>query len=90
MGLSWAMEPLDHRGELRSGHEGPDDDGARVIVADVLASSARELSANRLWLGRWTDYSGRIITPSEHERKREELMARRLDQIDSNSRGPRT
>jgi hypothetical protein len=86
---AWAMDALDHRGDVQLGHAGPDDDGARVIVAGILALDSRERSAYRLWLGRWTDYSGRIITPSEQQRRREDLMSARENHIEKEPRGGR-
>ena len=68
---------LDHRGGIVPDYPASSESATVVIVAGVMALTERERASLRSWLGRWTDYTGRIITPSEHETRLERLRLKR-------------
>lgn len=73
----WSMPLNIHpRSEPVLDHPLPGESATIVIAAGVLTLEPRERMAYRQWLGRWTDYSGRIITPHEHARRTEEMLKR--------------
>jgi hypothetical protein len=65
----WMFNGMDHRGTVAPDHPPPTEAATTVIVAGVLKLVPRERVAYRQWLGHWTDYTGRIITPDEHARR---------------------
>lgn len=86
---AWAMDALDHRGQAVPDEAGPTEGATVAIVAAVFTLTDGDRAGYRLWLLKWTDYTGRIITPSEHERRQEELMASRAQQPEPKTRGRR-
>jgi hypothetical protein len=69
------MATFRHRGQLRRGKSEPTEPATRTIVAAFLTLPGRERAPYRAWMLRWTDYSGRIITPQEPEIRLETIRA---------------
>jgi hypothetical protein len=82
----WLMEALDHRGQLVDERPDPTEAATRTIVAGVLTLTDAERAMYRRWLGRWTDFTGRIITPHEQKARLDALARPHLPQ----STRPRT
>jgi hypothetical protein len=61
----WVRDGLDFRGDAVAGFAAPSEPATQVIAAGLLALERRERCQWRIWMMRWTDYTGRIITPSE-------------------------
>ena len=77
----WLFNGLDHRGALVPDHPAPSESATVVIVAGILRVGERDRMLFRQWVGRWTDYTGRIITPHEQERRFEEIRLERQRQL---------
>ena len=71
----WLFNGLDHRGAVVPDHPAPSESATVVIVAGILRLEERDRMLFRQWVGRWTDYTGRIITPHEHEKRLEQIHA---------------
>jgi hypothetical protein len=72
---AWIIDAVSFRGQVNADVVLPAARGAAVIAAAALALSDEARVAFRRWISKWTDYSGRIITPAEALRRRNELLA---------------
>jgi hypothetical protein len=74
----WVDEALDYRGQPKQCGE-PTEEATKTIAAAVMTLTDDERKTFRYWMLRWTDYTGRIITPSERARRLEETRQRGIE-----------
>jgi hypothetical protein len=75
----WVDEALDHRGEPKIEHPEPTEEATKTIAAAIMTLNDNERKTFRYWILRWTDFTGRVITPSERARRLEETRQRGID-----------
>ncbi len=65
------MDALDFRGDVIAGYPPLTEPGAIAIAPGIMTLDAAGRALYRKWLSKWTDHTGRIITPAEHARRLE-------------------
>jgi hypothetical protein len=74
---AWVMHAVNFRGDLETDAAPPADAGAAAIALAMCGLSLGERATYRRWMAKWTDFTGRVITPSEQKRRMAELLATR-------------
>lgn len=76
---AWVEDAFTHRGQ-RADRPEPSDPLLRMLDAAFVVLDVSEVAAFRTWLLKWCDYTGRLITPDEHERRLKSIRAKPIAQ----------
>jgi hypothetical protein len=71
---AWLDVAVDFRGTMLDASV-PDDPTMRVFAAAIASLTVDDRRDYRVWALKWTDYTGRIITPNEAANRRARIRA---------------
>lgn len=75
---AWLDDAVDARGAF-VGVPVQEDALLRLFGAAIATLTDAERLAYRRWVLRWSDFTGRVITPHEHEARLEEIRRTRIE-----------